>query len=49
MSLVNKIVFLIAVAMVLAVALVAWRLRHDTNHLNVDPSAAREIEKAKHR
>ena len=49
MSLVKKIAFLIAIAMVLAMALVAWRLRQAANGLDVAPSAAQEIEKAKHR
>jgi DMSO/TMAO reductase YedYZ heme-binding membrane subunit len=47
--LVKKIVFSIAIATVLALALVAWRLRQASNGLNVAPSAAQEIEKAKHR
>jgi hypothetical protein len=47
--LVKKIVFLIAIATMLAVALVAWHLRQAANGLNVAPSAAQEIEKAKHR
>jgi len=47
--LLKKIVFLIAIATVLAMALVAWRLRQAANGLNVAPSAAREIEKAKRR
>jgi hypothetical protein len=45
--LVKKLVLLIAIAMVLAMAVVAWRLRRAANSLNVTPSAAREIEKAK--
>jgi hypothetical protein len=45
----KKIVLLIAIATVLAMALVAWRLRQTANGLNVAPSAAQEIEKAKHR
>ena len=49
MSLVKKIAFLIAIAMVLAMALVAWRLRQAANGLDVAPFAAQEIEKAKHR
>jgi hypothetical protein len=47
--LVKKLVLLIAIATVLAVALVAWRLRQAANGLDVTPSAAQEIEKAKHR
>jgi hypothetical protein len=47
--LVKKIIFLVAIATVLAVALVAWRLREAANGLDVAPSAAQEIEKAKHR
>jgi hypothetical protein len=47
--LIKKIVFLIAIAMVLVMALVAWRLRQAANGLDVAPSAAQEIEKAKRR
>jgi len=45
--LIKKLVFVIAVAMVLAMVLVAWRLHQAANGLNVAPSAAQEIEKAK--
>jgi hypothetical protein len=47
--LIKKLVLVIAIAMVLAMALVAWRLRQAANGLNVTPSAAQEIEKAKRR
>ena len=48
LTLVKKLVFVIAIAMVLAMVVVAWRLRQAANGLNVTPSAAREIEKAQH-
>jgi hypothetical protein len=48
-SLIKKLVLLIAIAIVLAMALVEWRLRQAANGLNVAPSAAREIDKAKRR
>jgi hypothetical protein len=47
--LIKKLVLVIAIAMVLAMVLVAWRLRQAANGLNVAPSAAQEIEKAKRR
>jgi hypothetical protein len=47
--LIKKLVLVIAIAMVLAMVLVAWRLRQAANGLNVAPCAAQEIEKAKRR
>jgi hypothetical protein len=49
LSLIKKLVLVIAIAMALAMVWVAWRLRQAANDLNVTPSAAREIEKAKQR
>ena len=49
LSLIKKLVLVIAIAMVVAMVVVAWRLRQAANGLNVTPSAAQEIEKAKRR
>jgi hypothetical protein len=46
---VRRIVFWLFIAAVIVVALIYYRRENSGNGLNVDPNAAREIEKAKRR
>ena len=45
----RRIVFWLFIAALIIIALIYYRRENSGNRLNVDPNAAREIEKAKRR